>query len=123
MTNRRSTRYTRRPAGVAAFALLAACAGTFVVVHAPMALAINDPIPGVDIVVKKHPGGNAITVGNCQSGGGKVNTLDEPKDTATVTINGVSRNTTVKGSNRRTISRAKSPRGIATPMMKAPKTA
>ena len=54
------------------FALLVACAGTFVVVHAPMALASNDPIPGVDIVVKKHPGGNAITVGDCQSGGGKV---------------------------------------------------
>jgi hypothetical protein len=36
------------------------------------ALATIDPIPGVDIIVKKNPGGTPIKVGDCQSGGGKV---------------------------------------------------
>ena len=32
----------------------------------------TNPIPGIDVVVKKKPAGNAIKVGDCQKGGGKV---------------------------------------------------
>jgi hypothetical protein len=77
-------------------AMLAACAGTLVLAaaditlanvagaygsnsparstnaNAGVRLAINDPIPGVDIIVRKNPGGTPIKVGDCQSGGGKV---------------------------------------------------
>jgi hypothetical protein len=53
-------------------AIFAACAGTLVLTSAGAALAIGEPIPGIDIVVKKNPGGQAIKVGACQSGGGKV---------------------------------------------------
>ena len=53
-------------------AILAACAGTLVLTSAGAALAIGEPIPGIDIVVKKNPGGQAIKVGACQSGGGRV---------------------------------------------------
>jgi hypothetical protein len=34
-------------------ALLAVCAGMFFVAQADVALAVQDPIPGVDIVVRK----------------------------------------------------------------------
>ena len=51
--------------------MLALCAGTFAICHADMALAAANPIPGVDVIVKKHPIG-MIKVGDCQSGGGKV---------------------------------------------------
>lgn len=53
-------------------AILAACTGTLVLTSVGTALAIGEPIPGIDIVVKKNPGGQAIRVGDCQSGGGKV---------------------------------------------------
>jgi hypothetical protein len=36
------------------------------------AQASNNPIPGIDVVVKKKPAGSAVKVGACQSGGGKV---------------------------------------------------
>jgi hypothetical protein len=32
----------------------------------------TNPIPGIDVVVKKKPAGNAVKVGDCQKGGGKV---------------------------------------------------
>jgi hypothetical protein len=53
-------------------AMIAACAGGLVLAAANSALAVLDPIPGVDVIVKQHPAGIAVTVGNCQSGGGKV---------------------------------------------------
>lgn len=53
-------------------AILAACASALVLTSAGAALAIGEPIPGIDIVVKKNPGGQAIRVGDCQSGGGRV---------------------------------------------------
>lgn len=53
-------------------AILAACIGTLVLASASAALAINDPIPGVDIIVRKNPGGQAVRVGDCQAGGGRV---------------------------------------------------
>lgn len=53
-------------------AIIAACAGTLVLANANIALAAVAPIPGVDIVVRKDPGGTAIKVGACQAGGGKV---------------------------------------------------
>jgi len=77
-----------------AIAIIAVCASTLAVVHANMALAnvagaydsnrpmkttnagirlaASEPIPGVDIIVRKNPGGTMIKVGDCQSGGGKV---------------------------------------------------
>ncbi len=53
-------------------AILAACAGTLILTSAGAALASNNPIPGLDVVIKKKPSGSAIRVGDCQSGGGKV---------------------------------------------------
>ena len=52
-------------------AIIAAYAGTLAFIQAGAALAIGEPIPGIDIVVKKNPSGS-IKVGDCQSGGGKV---------------------------------------------------
>lgn len=53
-------------------AIFTACVITSVFMPAGAALASNKPIPGIDIVVKKKPGGQAIRVGDCQSGGGRV---------------------------------------------------
>lgn len=54
-------------------AILAACAGALVLpLTATVTFATNDPIPGVDIIVRKNPGGTRITVGSCRSGGGKI---------------------------------------------------
>lgn len=52
--------------------IIAICASAFALTQAGIVQANNNPIPGVDIIVRKNPGGTAITVGNCQSGGGKV---------------------------------------------------
>jgi hypothetical protein len=53
-------------------AMLALCAGTFAIAQANVALAALDPIPGVDVIVKRHPAKGMIRVGDCQSGGGKI---------------------------------------------------
>ena len=52
--------------------IFVACFIASALLPAGAALAINNPIPGVDIIVKKNPGGQAIRVGDCQSGGGRV---------------------------------------------------
>lgn len=53
-------------------AIFTACVITSALLPTGAALAINDPIPGVDIIVRKNPGGQAIKVGDCQAGGGRI---------------------------------------------------
>ena len=43
--------------------LAAAALGLILLTAPAMAQSINDPIPGVDIIVEKNPGGTALTVG------------------------------------------------------------
>ena len=47
---------------------MTACIGTLVLTSAGAALAINNPIPGVDIIVKKDPGGLAVRAGTAAGG-------------------------------------------------------
>jgi hypothetical protein len=46
--------------------------GVLILTSATNTFAIGEPIPGIDIVVRKNPGGQRIRVGDCRAAGGKI---------------------------------------------------